>query len=154
MIHTITRNDSRTAAFGLTVLRVVTGIIFLAHGLQKLFTWSITGTTAAFAQMGIPFPDLAAPTVTMLETVGGVALILGAATHIVAPLLTINMIAALFLFHLPAGLFMPDGYELVLILGAATTAITLTGPGAIAVDAVLRERVRTSRTETQQGARA
>lgn len=120
------------------VLRVVLGVIFLAHGWQKFFDYTIAGTTASFEGMGIPAASIAAPVVATLELVGGIALILGLLTRPLAILLAVDMIGALFLVHLSAGIFAGNGgYELVLILAAASISLALTGAGRWSADRVL-----------------
>lgn len=121
-----------------TVLRVVVGFLFAAHGWQKYNEWTIAGTTAAFGDMGIPMAEIAAPFIATLELVGGIALILGLLTRPVAVLLTLDMLGALVLVHLSAGIFVSNnGYELVLLLGAAALALALVGPGRASADYAL-----------------
>ena len=121
-----------------TILRIVTGFLFAAHGWQKFNEFTIAGTQAAFAQMGVPAANVAAPIIATLELVGGVALILGVLTRVFAALLAVNMLGALFLVHAPAGIFAATGgYELVLILAAAALAVALVGAGKVSVDKVL-----------------
>ncbi|WP_051299509.1 DoxX family protein [Arthrobacter castelli] len=119
-------------------MRVVVGFLFAAHGWQKYNEWTIAGTQAAFGKMGIPFADVVAPTIATLELGGGIALILGLFARPVAALLTLNMLGALLLVHLSAGVFVANGgYELVLLLGAAALAIAFAGPGRASVDRAL-----------------
>ncbi|QNE16208.1 DoxX family protein [Pseudarthrobacter sp. NBSH8] len=134
-------NQSRLITTAITVLRVILGFLFAAHGWQKFNEWTIAGTQAAFSQMGVPAANISAPLVAGLELAGGVALILGVLTRVVAALLALNMIGALFLVHAPAGVFADKGgYELVLLLGAAALALALTGAGRVSVDRVLFAR--------------
>ncbi len=131
-------NQSRLITAAITVLRVILGFLFAAHGWQKFNEWTIAGTQAAFNQMGVPAANVAAPLVAGLELAGGIALILGVLTRVVAALLALNMLGALFLVHAPAGVFADKGgYELVLLLGAAALALALTGAGRISVDRAL-----------------
>lgn len=135
-------NQSRLTTAALTILRVALGFLFAAHGFQKFNEWTIAGTQAAFAQMGVPAANLTAPLVAGLELVGGIALILGVLTRVVAALLAVNMIGALFLVHAAAGVFADKGgYELVLLLGAAALALALTGAGRVSVDRALFGRM-------------
>lgn len=121
-----------------TILRIVTGFLFAAHGWQKFNEFTIAGTQAAFAQMGVPAANLVAPVIATLELVGGVALILGVLTRVFAVLLALDMLGALFLVHAPAGIFAAaGGYELVLILAAAALAVALVGAGKVSVDQAL-----------------
>lgn len=131
-------NQSRLTTTATTVLRVILGFLFAAHGWQKFNEWTIAGTQAAFAQMGVPAANVSAPVIAGLELAGGIALILGALTRVVAALLAVNMIGALVLVHASAGVFADKGgYELVLLLGAAALAFALTGAGRVSVDRVL-----------------
>ena len=120
------------------ILRIVTGFLFAAHGWQKFNEFTIAGTQAAFAQMGVPAATVAAPAVATLELVGGIALILGVLTRVFAVLLAATMLGALFLVHASAGIFAATGgYELVLILAAAALALALVGAGRVSVDKAL-----------------
>jgi len=121
-----------------TILRIVTGFLFGAHGWQKFNEFTIAGTQAAFAQMGVPAANIVAPAVATLELVGGSALILGVLTRVFAALLAVNMLGALFLVHATAGIFAATGgYELVLILAAAALTVALVGAGKVSVDKAL-----------------
>ncbi|KUM39360.1 DoxX family protein [Arthrobacter sp. EPSL27] len=131
-------NQSTLTTTARTILRVVTGFLFAAHGWQKFNEFTIAGTQAAFTQMGVPAANVAAPVIATLELVGGVALILGVLTRVFAALLVVNMLGALFLVHAPAGIFAATGgYELVLILAAAAAAVALVGAGKVSVDKAL-----------------
>ena len=123
---------------GLTLLRVVVGIIFVLHGAQKTFEQTFPGVQGFFESLGIPLAAVAAPAVSLLELVGGVLLIVGAFTRIVAALLTVNMIVAIATVHAAAGFFVDaGGFEFVLLLGVAAVALALTGPGRFSVDELL-----------------
>ena len=120
------------------ILRVALGVVFLAHGWQKFFQFTIPGAQGAFGAMGVPAAEIAAPVVASLELVGGAALILGFVTRIVAALLAVQMLAALVLVHLPAGMFADKGgIEFVLVLAAGAAALALVGPGRVSVDGKL-----------------
>lgn len=125
------------ADLGLLVLRAVVGIVFLAHGAQKIFSFGIDGTQAGFAEMGIPLAALAAPVVAVVELVGGLALILGLFSRWAAAAVGAVALGAFFLVHLPAGFFLPGGVEFVLTLFAAAAALVALGPGALSTDALL-----------------
>jgi putative oxidoreductase len=128
-------NPTTLPSAGLLVLRLVVGATFLLHGLDKLS--DLTETEQFFAAQSIPIPGAMAAFVAATETVGGVLLIAGLATPLFAVALTIDMLVALLTTHLDQGFFVADGgMELVLLLGVASLAIALTGPGRYSVDAV------------------
>ncbi len=121
-------------ARGLTIARVVTGIVFLAHGAQKLFVFGYPGTRGAFTHMGVPIPPVTAAVVMVVELLAGLALVLGLFTRIAAALLAIDMISAIAIVHISNGFFAPKGIELPLTLLAILLALVLAGPGAYALD--------------------
>ena len=126
--------------WGITILRVVVGIVFLAHGGQKLFVWGFSAVAGFFGQLGIPAPMLAAVIVTLVEFLGGLALVLGLYTRWAAIPLALNMAVAVFTVHLPNGFFLPDGYEFALTLLAANVALSLLGSGEASLDGLLEQR--------------
>lgn len=146
--------SNRLNDWGLLVLRIGVGVVFLAHGLQKAFVLGPDGVAGFFGAVGIPFPYLNAVFITGLEIVGGLALVSGALTRVFAPLLAATMVVAIATVHLPNGFFMAsNGYEFALTLLLANTGLTLTGAGAYAVDARLFGR-RPARTDTAERLRA
>jgi putative oxidoreductase len=121
---------------GALVLRLVVGITFVAHGLDKL--GDLSGAEQFFASLDIPAPGLMAPFVGVTETVGGVLLIAGLATPLVCTALAIDMLVALLTAHVGHGFFVSDGgIELALLLGGASVGIGLAGAGRFSLDAAL-----------------
>jgi putative oxidoreductase len=131
-------NQTSLTTTAVTILRIILGFLFAAHGWQKFNEFTIAGTQASFAKMGVPAAEIAAPAVAVLELAGGIALVVGILTRVVAALLAVDMLGALSLVHAPAGIFASaGGYELVLVLAAAALAVALTGAGRISVDRAL-----------------
>lgn len=126
--------------WGIAVLRIAVGIVFLAHGGQKLFMVGFGGVAGFLGQLGIPAPMLAAVIVTLVEFLGGLAILLGLFTRWAAIPLALNMAVAILTVHLPGGFFLPDGYEYALTLLAANVALALLGSGEASVERLLEKR--------------
>jgi putative oxidoreductase len=119
-------------------LRLVLGLVFVAHGAQKLFGFGLAGTAGFLGSLGVPLPTVAAAGLITVELLGGVALILGAWTRIVAALLAADMLVAILAVHLRGGFFVPDGVEFVLTLLGGCLALVGLGPGPCSVDGARR----------------
>ncbi|MGH7362338.1 MAG: DoxX family protein [Candidatus Methylomirabilales bacterium] len=126
--------------WGITVLRVVVGIVFLVHGGQKLFVFGFGGVAGFLGQVGIPAPGPAAVILTAVESLGGLALLLGLFTRWAAIPLAMVMLVAILTVHLKAGFFLPNGYEFALTLLGANVALALLGSGEASVDGMLEKR--------------
>ncbi|MDZ5782721.1 DoxX family protein [Marinococcus luteus] len=113
---------------GLLILRVVTGVIFLAHGTDKLLN-GMDASTASLGSMGMP--DGTAFAVAVIEAAGGILLILGLLTRVVAGLFALIMLGAIVTVKWQQGLI--GGFELDLILMAASIHLALTGSRMLAL---------------------
>ena len=125
--------DDRTATYGALVLRVSLGVAALAHGLMKFLVFTPAGTVGFFASLG--YPAALAWAVMLIETLGGVALILGFYARLVA-LIQIPILLGAMLVHLPNGWMFANtngGWEYPLFWMAALLALALIGLGAHAV---------------------
>jgi putative oxidoreductase len=117
------------AQFAALPLRIVLGVIFLIHGIMKFA--QMTKIVLFFSTVGIPLSSIVAPGVALLEIVGGIGLILGFATSILALLLAIDMIVAIVVVKLKLGLV--GGYEFELALLAGLLSLSLSGPGKLSL---------------------
>ncbi|MGA4691162.1 MAG: DoxX family protein [Rhodococcus sp. (in: high G+C Gram-positive bacteria)] len=132
---------------GILVARLVLGVIFLAHGLQKFDSWGYEGTKAGFEGMGVPAPAVSAFVATWIEILGGLALILGVLVPVFGVLLFLLMFGAFFIVHVENGIYVGDGgFELVAALGAGALLLAAVGAGAFGVDRFLARKVPLLRT--------
>src|SRR5215203_4054473 len=115
--------EARMQGWGFTVLRLIVGIVFVVHGGQKLLVMGFGGVAGFFGSLGVPAPGLFAVLVTLVEVLGGLALIVGLLTRLAAILLALDMLVAILTVHLPNGLFASEGgYEFPLVLLASCVA--------------------------------
>jgi putative oxidoreductase len=139
-----TRTTDRHA-LGTTLLRLIVGVTFAAHGAMKLFSFGIAGTAGFLGTLGVPLANVMAPVLIATELGGGLLLVLGLLTRYVSIPLIVTMVVAIATVHLQHGFFLPQGYEFVLLLGVATLTLALQGSGAFALDNVIgRGRARAS----------
>lgn len=133
--------------WGPVLLRLVVGYGFLMHGYAKLARGP-EGFAGVLTTLGVPLPGLLAWLTTLVELIGGFAILIGAFVPIAAIPMAIVLLTALFTVHLPYGFFSVKlvevspggikfgtvGYELVLLYLAGLGALVLGGPGALSVD--------------------
>ena len=127
------------AGYGLTVLRIVVGIIFAAHGSQKLFGafggYGLAGTAQYMESIGLTPGYLMATLAGGTEFFGGLALIIGLLVRPAALGLTFLSLVAIFTVHISNGLFMANnGYEFALALLGGSIAVLIEGAGKLSAD--------------------
>ncbi|ABI70069.1 DoxX family protein [Shewanella sp. 11B5] len=142
----VKRITNSTAGFSTLALRLPVGIIFMAHGGQKLFGWfggyGLEGTGQWMASIGIEPGVLMAFLAGSAELVGGLFILLGLLTRPAAVLLAFTMIIAIASVHISNGLFMANnGYEFALALLAASVSLALSGSGKLAIDNAITTRL-------------
>jgi putative oxidoreductase len=128
--------DPRTAPYAALLLRLTLGGLFLAHAALKLFVFTPAGTAQFFGSLGLP-SVLAYATMTA-EVIGGIALIAGLQTRLVAIALTPILLGAIVTVHGPAGFFFTDtngGWEYPAFWIVALIVQALLGDGAYALSA-------------------
>ena len=141
----INRVVSSDAGWAPLALRIPVGVIFAAHGAQKLFGlfggYGLEGTGQWIDSIGIHPGYLMALLAGSAEFFGGLALLIGLLVRPAAAALAVTMIAAIFSVHIDKGLFMANnGYEFALALLAVTVALLVSGAGRLSVDARLTAR--------------
>jgi putative oxidoreductase len=131
----------------LTLLRLVLGVVYFAHGSQKALGWfggyGFTGTMGFFTHM-MHIPALFAFLAIMAEFLGGLGLIVGLLGRVAAFGITCNMLVAIFMVHARNGFFMNwtgqqkgEGIEFHLLAIALCIMIMVRGSGAFSIDRAL-----------------
>ncbi len=129
-------------------LRIPLGIIFIAHGAQKLFAWfggyGLEGTGQYMASLGLNPGYLMALLAGSAEFFGGVALIAGLLVRPAAVVLAFTMLVGILAAHIGNGLFMAnDGYEYAMALLAGSVALVISGGGRYSIDQLLSSKLQT-----------
>ena len=130
------------AGWGITVLRIIVGIIFMAHGSQKLFGWfgggGLAGTAQFMESLGLTPATLMAALSGGAEFFGGLALVVGLLARPAALALSVTLVVAILSVHIGNGLFMSNnGYEFALALLAGTVAVMIEGAGRFSLDRLI-----------------
>ena len=142
--------SNRQINFVLTLLRVVVGAIFVAHGAQKLFVYGFDGVAGAFAGMGIPMAGILGPFVALVEFFGGLALIVGLLTRLASVGIASTMVVAILVVHIKNGFFNPAGVEFPLALLASTISLAVAGAGQWSLDALIGRRASAAIPEVER----
>lgn len=123
---------SSDAGWGISILRVVTGIVYAGHGYSKF--QGLDSTAGFFGGLGIPLPDLMAMVVASVEGIGGVLVVLGLFSRIISAFQAFVMLVAILLAHFDNGMFGQGGYQWALLLLAASLCLVLEGGGKASLD--------------------
>ena len=139
------------ASWPLLLQRLVLGAVLLPHGLQKVFGWfggyGWDGTMGYFTSaLGVPAP--LAALVILAESLGALALILGAGTRLAAVGAIATMLGAVFMVHAPNGFFMNwggtaagEGFEYHLLAIGLALPLAIRGGGLASIDRALARRL-------------
>ncbi len=148
MIKKLFHTDDDTATM---ILRVLLGVVFFPHGMQKLLGWfggyGFGGTMGFFTgTLGIPavFAFLA----IIAEGLGALGLLTGFLTRLSAFGIAVNMAVAVYMLHFQNGFFMNwfgkqagEGYEYHLLVIAIAIALMIKGGGKWSVDRILEDKL-------------
>ncbi len=133
--------------YALTLARLILGLVFFMHGSQLVLGWfggyTFPGTVHMFkVGMGIPAP-LAALAI-LAQFLGGIGLLVGLLSRIAVIGIAVDMIVAVFMYHIHVGFFMNwggvlhgEGYEYHLLVLALCIVIFCNGSGALSIDGLL-----------------
>jgi putative oxidoreductase len=125
------------AAWGITAVRFMMGLLFAVHGYQK-FASGLGTVAGGFAKMSIPAPQVLGPFIAGLELIGGICLIIGLLTRLFGLLFICEMIVTTVWIQIPTRGW--NGSDLDRMLLAAGFLLLLAGPGRLAIDQLWLER--------------
>jgi putative oxidoreductase len=144
MIRKLFATDDSAAT---AILRLVLGVVFFAHGAQKMLGWFGGfgfSNTMGFFTGAMHFPAPLAFLAIAAEFFGGLGLVLGFLTRIAAFGIAVNMLVAIATVHGTFGFFMNwsgtqkgEGFEYHLLVLAMTAFLMIRGAGAFSVDRAL-----------------
>jgi putative oxidoreductase len=127
----------RLRPLALLLLRCGLALVFIFHGYPKLF-----GDTAVYVSAfeGLGLPGYSVYVTGVIEVAGGLMLLLGLFTPVVALLLLVDMGAAIWKYNFSEGVYAVREYELPLVLGLAALALATTGAGPFSLDHLIFRR--------------
>lgn len=125
--------ELKTAPYAAFMLRVISGLLFIAHGLTKVFVFTIPGTVGYFESLGLP--AIAAYITIAVELLGGLALVFGVATRLVSVALIPVLLGAVWVHSGNGWSFnnQGGGWEYPIFWAITQIAIALLGSGAYAL---------------------
>ena len=154
-------NEALCRQWATLPLRLIIGYGFIAHGWAKL-SRGPEGFARLLDQLGAPLPEVTAWVSTLIEILGGLAILAGAFVAVVSVPLIVMMLVAMFTVHLRYGFsaintigltadgpqFSPPGYEVNLLYIAGLLALILGGAGPLSIDGLLPPRKRNPAVKT------
>lgn len=157
MRNLLRRITATRAGYGITIMRIIGGIIFTAHGAQKLFGWfggfGLAGVSGWLESIGL-YPGLFWALLSgSAEFFGGLALIVGLLVRPLAIVLSVNLLVAIFAVNIGNGFFMAtDGIEFALAMLAISIALLVEGAGKLSLDGLIAGRPARAGQPTPQPA--
>lgn len=121
--------------YALVAIRIALGFLLVRHGLDK-FDTGLSNVAGAFDGWGVPLPEVSARFVAIFEVIGGAALILGVATRLMAAIMILVLLGAIYFVKLDVGVL--GGWETDLAYISGLLALVFFGPGVPSLDRVLR----------------
>ncbi|MCC6546924.1 DoxX family protein [Candidatus Sumerlaeota bacterium] len=123
------------------IMRLVLGVVFIAHGGQKFFDKGVDQVAQGFGSMGIPMPYTSALLASSTEFFGGILMVLGLLVRPAAIPMAFTMIVAFVKVHGSKGFFLQTGgFEYVFVLFFLIVAVGIGGAGKFSLDGLLSKK--------------
>lgn len=146
------KRAGRQEGLALGLVRLMVGLVFVAHGLQKLLVYHYPGVVSSFDKMGIPAPGLSAALAIAAELGGGLLVLTGLYTRLAAIPVAFTMVVAITQVHWHNGFFAQGGgFEYPLTLLVLSLALVLGGGGAFAIDNLRVQKTRRAPQVVSEG---
>ncbi|KAA2282163.1 DoxX family protein [Candidatus Nitrosocosmicus agrestis] len=126
----------KISAFSPLPIRIMAGVAFILHGMPKFN--DLLGTQGFFASVGIP-ADLAL-LIGLLEVIGGILLIVGLVTRVVAILFAVEMMCAILIVKAGNSFMGQGGFEVDLLLMSISISLAISGPGRLSIEKEIIKR--------------
>lgn len=144
IINKITGSNNNIS---MTILRIIVGIIFIAHGSQKLFGlfggYGLEGTGQFMVSIGLQPGYLMALLAGLGEFVGGLLVLVGLFTRLGSLLLIAVSLVAMFVVHIHNGFFMSgNGFEYILTLLTVSIVLLIEGSGKYSIDNIINKMTK------------
>ena len=138
--------------YGLTLIRIIVGIVFMSHGAQKLFGLfgggGLEGTAGFMETLGLTPSYLMAFLAGSGEFWGGLLLVLGLVTRFAGILTGIVCLVAMFTVHIHNGFFMSNnGFEYILVLLGVSILTIFEGSGKLSIDQLIVKKLHNEKKE-------
>jgi putative oxidoreductase len=139
--------------WGITVVRVMAGIILFVAALEKFNGGGFDGFTKTVTNFGLPLPQVWGVFIPLLELLGGALIAVGLGARWVAVLFIVEFTITTLVLKAPR---QPpfggwDSLRIDLMLWATAVTVVLVGPGALALDSLLSRARRRSAAAVRSG---
>ena len=147
-LYLLTTHPRVVTDTALLILRLAVAAVFIAHGWGDVMDAGVSSNVENYRGAGIPWPEFSAPFAGYIQLFGGIALFVGILSRPISAGLVVVMAGALIWVHRGESLVMGQdgsGSGFAFVMGVASLALLLTGPGRFSLDGIIADRWSRSR---------